>query len=73
MSECDCIEVLINGKRYVPVEFSQHDKVIKLLNEVYSRLWVEAYYDPYNDQMQKFARPLADYMSEINCIIGFKE
>ena len=48
-------------------------KLLMLLNEIYSVLYTEAYYDPTNEQLQKFAKPLADKMKEINDMVCFKD
>ena len=48
-------------------------KALLLLNDVYGRLWCEAYYDPYNEKFREFCAPLADKMSEANKILGFKK
>ncbi len=48
-------------------------EVFLLLNEVYGRLWCEAYYDPYNEITRKFAEPLSDKLSQVNKLLGFKK
>lgn len=44
----------------------------KLLKDVYGGLWIEAYYDPYNDHVKNFAQPLADKMKQLNEELKFK-
>lgn len=65
--------VLLDGRRYVPVNEEGPDaEAMKLLNDVFGSLWMEAYYDPTNDATRTFAAPLADKMSKLNSILGFK-
>jgi hypothetical protein len=65
--------VSIDGISYVPAtERPLGEQARALLNEVYGRLWTEAHYDPWNEQTKKFAQPLADKMSELNKLLGFK-
>lgn len=67
-------EVNIDGVRYVPSRKRPlHDEERKLLSEVFGQLWTEAYYDPTNESTRKFAQPLADKMSELNKLLGFKK
>ena len=48
------------------------DEAVRLLRDVYGALWIEAYYDPYNDYMREWAKPLADKMQRLNELYGFK-
>lgn len=66
-------EVYINNCRYIPANTKIPDEALKLLAQVYSVLWTEAYYDPYNEDTRKFATPLADIMTQINKLIKFKQ
>ena len=64
------------GKRYKLVEIPTRvlsDNEIKLLNKLYGILWMDAYYDPESLEIQKYAKPLADLMSELNKTLHFKE
>lgn len=67
------MEVMIDGKRYVPAELSPQAEAMKLLAQVYNRLWAEAYYDASSKNTEDFAKPLADLMSKANDILGFKQ
>lgn len=65
--------VLIDGVRYVPADMQPQDAAMRLLNQVYGRLWAEAHYDALNVSTQAFAEPLAALMSEANKLMGFKK
>lgn len=67
------MEVMIDGKRYVPADMSPPAEAMKLLAQVYGRLWTEAYYDAFNKSTEDFARPLAELMSKANDVLGFKQ
>ena len=66
--------VTVNGVLYVPA----HDRPMReeageLLRAVYGKLWVEAYYNPTCEATCKFAKPLADMMTQLNRLLGFKK
>jgi hypothetical protein len=66
-------QIVVNGVTYVPEEpgsFSETER--RLLNELYCTLWAEAYYHALNDVTEKFAKPLADKIIELNETMGFK-
>jgi len=66
--------VNIDGVKYIPaIERPLEQEAIKLLSEVYGRLWTEAYYDPMNESTRKFSKPLSDKMSKLNKLLKFKE
>lgn len=46
---------------------------LSTLNDIYCKLWIEAYYDSCNEHTQKFAEPLAQKMSELNKTLKFKK
>ena len=64
--------VLIDGVEYRPQTRVQLE-AMTLLHEVYAVLWAEAFYDPYNDQTRKFAKPLAEKMMRVNELLRFKK
>lgn len=49
-----------------------HDEAFRLLREVYSALWTEAYYDPYSEDTKAFARPLVEKMKRVGELLGFR-
>lgn len=70
--------ITLNGVRYVRpsyAELSEEDRetVAKLLHDIYGKLWAEAYYDPYNESVKKFATPLCKKMAQVNKILKFEE
>ncbi len=67
------MDVVIDGKRYVAAEQSQHEEAMQLLNEVYGVLWCEAFRDPTNLKLNAFAVPLARKMSTANKLLHFKK
>ena len=67
------MRVEIDRVRYVPKVDLFGREALSLLNEIYCRLWAEAYSDPTNESVRKFAAPLADKMRELNQILRFKE
>ena len=75
----DCLVALSDIKEHVEklqTKLKEHrltDKEIKLLSEVYGTLWIEAYYDFKNEHTQKFAKPIADKMAELNKSLKFKD
>lgn len=67
-----------NGKRYrlyeiPPMSLCLTDRQRYLLNKVYGTLWMDAFYDPPNKEIAKYAAPLADMMTELNSTLHFKE
>lgn len=67
------MEVIIDGKRYVPAELSPPAEAMQLLSRVYGRLWTEAHYDAFNQSTEDFAKPLADLMRKANDILRFAQ
>lgn len=66
--------VSLDGESYILAEERPLDaEARKLLSEVYGRLWTEAHYDPDNESTRKFAQPLAEKMSRLNTLLGFKQ
>lgn len=63
----------IDTQDYGLVQIGNLKEANKLLHDVYQVLWCEAYYDPTNDLIMKFAKPLADKMTEANKILGYKK
>lgn len=67
-----------NGKRYrmyeiPPISLCLTDRQRYLLNKVYGTLWMDAFYDPPTAEIAKYAKPLADLMTELNSGLHFKE
>ena len=46
---------------------------LKALNELYGIIWVEAVYDPKNDDTQAFARKLLPHIELLNGLWRFQE
>jgi len=67
--------VVIDGVSYVPVTEiqAQDQSVMLLLASLYSKVWPEAYYDPYNDATRAFALELMPEITELNKILKFKK
>lgn len=49
------------------------DEARSLLCELYSKLWTEAYYDAYNEDTKKFAKPLVEKMKRLNELVKFRK
>ena len=64
--------VVIDGINYV-AETELQKETRLLLCDIYGTLWTEAYYDPDSEETRKFAKPIADKMTELNKILGFKK
>ena len=47
--------------------------VMKALNDLYSKIWCEAMYDPLNDSTRKFAQELLPHIEKLNAIVRFKK
>jgi hypothetical protein len=47
--------------------------LFKALSELESKLWCEAFYDPYNEHTRKFAKELMPFMDEVKKILQFKK
>jgi hypothetical protein len=66
-----------NGRRYklyeIPPATTLTDRQKEILNKVYGILWMDAYYDPESEAIQKYAKPLADLLSELNGELHFKQ
>lgn len=67
-----------NGRRYrlyeiPPISLCLTERQRELLNKIYGTLWMDAYYDPSSLEIQQYAKPLADMMSELNQDLHFKE
>lgn len=48
-------------------------KIKELLNKLYSDIWIEACYDPDNDETRKHARKLLPTITALNDILEFKK
>ena len=66
------IEVEINPEEHHLMKKIGVKEAYKLLEEVYGVLWCESSYDPTNEQLQKFCKPLAGKMMRANDILEFK-
>ncbi len=68
------VEIEIDESQYgllcKPEEVEQLFKALRLLSGM---IWAEAFYDPYNESTQKFARRLDPHMEEVAKIIKFKK
>lgn len=65
------------GRRYrmyeiPPIRLCLTDRQKELLDKIYGILWMDAYYDPQSEEIRKYAKPLADMMSELNKDLHFK-
>jgi hypothetical protein len=56
----------------IPTQYVLSKKEIKLLNDLYSILWTEGYYDAQNKQIEEFCKLLSDIMTELNKTLHFK-
>jgi hypothetical protein len=52
---------------------SEFNEALKLLEEVYRELYIQSYYDPDSQTIQKFCIPLEEKMSQANEILRFKK
>jgi hypothetical protein len=55
----------------ITIEDKEFNQASALLEEVYQQVYIEAYYDPTNQQLREFAKPLADKMGEVRKILRF--
>lgn len=68
------MKVLIDNVVYVPRdETIMTEEARKLLADVYGVLWLEAYYDPNNEQSREFALKHVGKMERLNELLKFKE
>lgn len=73
MMKVQC-EIEIDETKFVQVCAVENiAKLAHAVNEVYGRLWIEACYDPYNEQTQKLGRELLPYVEEIKAILRIKK
>ena len=66
-----------DGKRYrmyeiPPIRLCLTDRQKEILNKLYGILWMDAYCDPESKEIQKYAKPLADMLKELNDEMHFK-
>lgn len=47
-------------------------EALTILHDLYQVLWCEAFYDPTNEETQKFARPISVKMTRLNELLRFK-
>jgi hypothetical protein len=66
------MKVLIDDILYRP-ETEIEVETGKLLCSIYGIVWAEAYYDPYNEDTQRFALRIVDKIGRLNEILHFKE
>lgn len=59
-------------RRMVSDRRAVDEEPLRLLCDVYHRLWAEAYYDPFNELLREFAKPLCDKMEQANAKLRFR-
>ena len=64
---------IIEVERIKSLVESEFSKALKLLEEVYQELYIQAYYDPDSQTIRKFCIPLEGKMSEANKVLRFKK
>ena len=55
------------------IYIAEDDECTTALHELYGLIWVEASYDPTNDETAKFARKLLPHIKKLNDKLGFKQ
>lgn len=68
------VEIEIDEKKY-GLLCCQHDvdEAMKLLHDLYSMIYIEAKYDPYSEETEKYANRLLPGIQRLNEILKFKK
>lgn len=67
------MKVEIDGIEYVPRNTVISDRVMKVLNKLYGKMYIEGYYDPTNDERRKMAKEIFVKLDFLNRELKFKE